>query len=99
MVLSHPGVDVVHYAKVGEIDKHAYYVRDRQPGKWLPVREAYRPAPRFTSRRLVRLEFFRHPYSEYCNKVGEERDPLWVGRAHVGSPERTRPLVASQAIS
>jgi len=99
MVVSHRGVDVVHYDKVGEFDKHWYYVRDMQPGKMCLHREPYRPLPRFASRRLLRLQFFRDPYSEYCNKVGEERDPFWVGRAHVGSPEGTRPLVASQAIS
>ena len=86
MVVSHPGVDVVHYAKVGEIDKHCYYVWGMQPGKWLPHRGAYRPDPRFSARRLVRLHFFRHPYSEYQNKVGEEMDPLWVGRASRWAP-------------
>ena len=80
VAVEHPGVDVVHYGKVVEYDKHRYYVYDI-PRKWLPTREVRRLAPNFLSTRKIRLAFFRHPYTEYKNKVFQEMDPPWVGSA------------------
>jgi len=80
VAVEHSGMDVVYYAKIGEQDKHRYYIYDI-PGKWLPTRGVYRLAPRFLSTRSIRLAWFRRPYTEYKNKVFQEMDPLWVGSA------------------
>ena len=80
-VIHHKGKECVHYAKIGDFDKHCYYIREY--GKTLPHRD-YRPEPRFLSRRLFRITFFRHPYCEWQNK---HMDLVRVGSTSHWVPE------------
>jgi len=75
-IVQHCGMDVVHTFKAGPMDKHHYYIFDHI-GK-TGAREVYRPAPRFLSQTVARVRFFRDPYTEFRNKLGEEMDLFWV---------------------